>query len=215
MRTAITVLSLIVISVGGKQIEQTKSSVKLSLYYESLCPYCIDYIVNQVKPAWDIFGKRFQVQFKPYGNARYEESGDGWKFRCQHGERECYGNIIQACLINMVGEEEQEVIVPMISCIMSKSPDRLMDAEVCVKESNLSNDVIEQYINRLETCVSGKEGQSLLHDIAVETDQLVPKHKFVPWPLFNGKYDYDNFEASAEDMKSFICANYLMDHPAC
>ena len=32
----------------------------------------------------------------PYGNAKEEQKSDGsWKFTCQHGKKECTGNIIE------------------------------------------------------------------------------------------------------------------------
>ena len=65
-----------------------------------------------------------QIQFRPFGKAnvskslewicgyyepfgfslQFTESEGGWRFECQHGEDECYGNKVQACLLHQVSE---------------------------------------------------------------------------------------------------------------
>ena len=78
--------------------------VALELYYESLCPYCQDFIKTQLTPTWDTLRDTGIFTFKmfPYGNAyTTDDDGDGiWEFDCQHGNEECRGNIWEICLID-------------------------------------------------------------------------------------------------------------------
>ena len=46
-----------------------------------------------------------------------------YQFECQHGERECAGNIVQACTIFYA--PDQDTLVNLITCMMSSSaPDQ-------------------------------------------------------------------------------------------
>ena len=48
----------------------SESSVKLSVYYESLCPDSINFISSQFFPAWKRFGSQtLNVDLHPFGNA--------------------------------------------------------------------------------------------------------------------------------------------------
>ena len=48
-------------------------------------------------------------------------------------------------------------------------------------ESEVSADTIEDIV----TCWEGDEGMELHHENGIKTDNLVPKHSYVPWVTFN------------------------------
>ena len=51
------------------------------------------------------------------------EVDGSYQFECQHGERECYGNIVQACTVHYTSD--QDTLVNLITCMMSSSaPDQ-------------------------------------------------------------------------------------------
>merc|ERR1711892_1329757 len=73
---------------------------RLDVYYESLCPYSRQFIREEVFPAYLAVSDYFDVFFIAYGNA--DTTGDiesGFSIECQHGERECVGNVVQACTV--------------------------------------------------------------------------------------------------------------------
>ena len=45
------------------------NSVIVSLYYESLCPYCKGWIADHLVPTYDRLEKHMTVELIPYGNA--------------------------------------------------------------------------------------------------------------------------------------------------
>merc|ERR550519_233171 len=69
-------------------------------------------------------GDDFDVKFVAYGNA--ETSGSlesGFSITCQHGERECMGNIVQACTVKYVADMWSQVY--LLNCMAaSSSPDK-------------------------------------------------------------------------------------------
>ena len=47
-----------------------------------------------------------QYAMYPYGNAKETQNKDGsWTFQCQHGEKECTGNIIEVKTVKIHGNQ--------------------------------------------------------------------------------------------------------------
>ncbi|KAF3771546.1 GILT-like protein [Nymphaea thermarum] len=73
--------------------------VPVDLYYETLCPYCSNFIVNQLHQLFsngliDVV----DLHLVPYGNARILANGT---IECQHGPYECFLNAVEACAIDI------------------------------------------------------------------------------------------------------------------
>ncbi|XP_042589336.1 gamma-interferon-inducible lysosomal thiol reductase-like isoform X2 [Cyprinus carpio] len=69
--------------------------VEITLYYESLCPGCRALLTEQLFPTWILLKDIMNVNLVPFGNAK--ELPEDNIFSCQHGEPECYINIVE-CL---------------------------------------------------------------------------------------------------------------------
>ncbi|KAM5560523.1 gamma-interferon-responsive lysosomal thiol protein-like [Rosa sericea] len=74
-------------------------NVSVTLYYETLCPYCADFIVNHLA---NIFQNGLisivNLRMVPWGNAWLNSDGS---FAYQHGTDECLINTIEACTITI------------------------------------------------------------------------------------------------------------------
>ena len=70
--------------------------VNLSIYYETLCPDCREFIASQVWNAYQSILDIVNITFVPYGNAKelYRPETKLYQYYCQHGAEECYGNLI-------------------------------------------------------------------------------------------------------------------------
>ena len=44
--------------------------VQVQVYYETLCPYSIDFINQQLYPTYQNLGQYLDIEFIPYGNAQ-------------------------------------------------------------------------------------------------------------------------------------------------
>ncbi|XP_055799647.1 gamma-interferon-inducible lysosomal thiol reductase-like, partial [Salvelinus fontinalis] len=96
--------------------------VEVTLYYESLCPGCRAFLTQQLFPIWAMLHDIMDVKLVPYGNAQELPSGNS-PFTCQHGEPECHGNMIEACILHSVGRYSA---FPVIYCMESAA--NILDA---------------------------------------------------------------------------------------
>ena len=86
----ILIISLFIVCVIAKKL-------KLSVYFESLCPDSRLFITRQLTPTYAVLNKIFDIDLVPYGNSNwsYSETSKEVFFQCQHGQLECQGNKIQ------------------------------------------------------------------------------------------------------------------------
>lgn len=176
---------------------QTKSTLpKIDVLIESLCPDSVKFIKNSFKTYFSNkdYGKLANVQFYPFGNGKEWKEGDKWKFECQHGENECYGNLIQTCALRKLQKEKAfNLMVCHYENIMNNDQDFDKTTKQC-----LSN---EEDRNIVYTCVKGDEGNVFQHEVA----QRSKDHKFIPWVFVNGEYDRTKEREMQDNMVKFLC----------
>ncbi|XP_028259850.1 gamma-interferon-inducible lysosomal thiol reductase-like [Parambassis ranga] len=185
---------------------QTVPPVSVTLYYESLCPACRGFITQQLFPTWTMLQDIMAVTLVPFGNAKEVPAADA-PFTCQHGEPECTGNMVEACVIHLTG---QSLAFHIIYC-MESSADVLSAAQPCLQLYAPSVSW-----SSVESCVKGSLGYELMHANAVMTRALNPAHTHVPWVTFNGEYTEDNEDRAMSSLFSLICKLYKgVKPPAC
>nr|ALB00669.1 GILT-2 [Anguilla japonica] len=183
---------------------RAESSVEVGLYYESLCPGCRQFLTQQLFPTWVMLGDIMNVQLVPYGNAQESFDGKKYKFTCQHGEEECLGNMIEACVLNMTGS----AAFPIIFC-MESAADVLKAAQPCVEIYASSASW-----GSIMDCVKGDVGNKLMHDNAVRTKALNPPHKYVPWVTVNGGHTDEIEQKATSALFNLVCSLYKGPKPA-
>merc|ERR1711971_606992 len=95
--------------------------LQMDLYYESLCPDSTRFISNQIPEMWAALKQEVSINFVPYGFATTTEDENGeLQFECQHGERECAGNIVQASTLCLTKDSPADQVY-LITCMMSAS----------------------------------------------------------------------------------------------
>jgi len=173
--------------------------VQFSLYLEALCPDCKYFISQQLWPTYQKISSIVDLDIIPYGNAEEEQDGDLWKFTCQHGPQECFGNILETCAMYVL--KNISVSFPFIACIeMSDSPVN-DSAKQCASKHGVD-------LAAVLDCAGGPLGNKLEHEMALKTDKLDPPHTSVPWVTLNGEHT-DDIEQRAEDnLLQLLCDTY-------
>ena len=176
--------------------------VNVTLYYESLCPFCREFISDQLYPTWKSFMSSgiMTVDIVPYGNAQEVEVSSGYyNYTCQHGPMECTGNFIENCILKEKKYVSNDYL-PVIYC-MEKADDPVAAAEKCVTDAKMD-------WKKIDTCAKGKEGNSLMHRSALITGALNPPHKYVPWIVINGVHTEAMQQEAQSDLAKVVCSTY-------
>ncbi|KAI4368915.1 hypothetical protein MLD38_017418 [Melastoma candidum] len=168
--------------------------VSLGFYYESLCPYSANFIVNYLG---DVFhGDLLSIvdlNIVPWGNAKIRANDT---FDCQHGPSECLLNTVEACAIDIWPDLNDHF--PLIYCIEELVHERnYTQWESCFDKLGLDATAVSD-------CYTGGRGKELELGYAAETNALQPPHQYVPWVVVNGEPLYDDYE----NFVSYVCKAY-------
>ncbi|XP_054276006.1 gamma-interferon-inducible lysosomal thiol reductase-like [Macrosteles quadrilineatus] len=198
-------LLLLILSVGISRIDADESgdTVTVTLFYESYCPDCKDFIVNKLYSAWTSFkGHGVLFDLVAFGNARQKYVDGHWEFHCQHGPEECEANKLHACAVYQTcgdkGTKDCDVdklspAMDFIYCVLRK-PDQLRATKQCAQDTGLDGDAIL-------SCANGQQGDSLLNLYGNQTLAFQPRIRYVPTVAINGKHD----KLAEDDLVGEIC----------
>ncbi|XP_071851125.1 gamma-interferon-inducible lysosomal thiol reductase-like isoform X2 [Apostichopus japonicus] len=178
--------------------------VNVTVYIESLCPDCRNFIKKMLYPTWKTLENTgiMNLQLVPYGNAEETAVGDKWNFTCQHGAMECWGNLLETCTLHF---EKFPTAFDIIHC-----------AEVATFPIDAYSKCVTKFgadFDQINECAKGDLGNQLEHEMALQTAALVPPHKYVPWVTVNGDHTEDMEKKAEADLLSLVCSTYQGTQP--
>ncbi|GKV09507.1 hypothetical protein SLEP1_g20993 [Rubroshorea leprosula] len=167
-------------SSSASVISLTSDSDKVSvaLYYESLCPYSADFIINYLTKLFDDdLISIVDLPLVPWENTKLRGNNT---IDCQHGPYECLLNTVEACAIDIWPQLRQ-----------------YPEWESCFEKLVLDSKLIAD-------CYTSGHGKELELEYAAETNSLHPPHKYVPWVVVDGQPLYEDYE----NFISYVCKAY-------
>ncbi|MCL4143308.1 UNVERIFIED_CONTAM: hypothetical protein GTU68_005540 [Idotea baltica] len=187
-------------------LAQGQNPVKVTTFYESLCPDSIRFFTRQLEPTYNDLSDIMTVELHAYGKASdvQRPSGEGYIFTCQHGQEECYGNKVLGCGQQYI--TDHETYLDFAFCVMA-ADNPPSSGEACAAEVGVTYDPIVQ-------CANSTEGENFLHDVGVIQSQLDPELYYVPWIIINDVFTEENLDAAQDDLKSLVCSTYEGDLPS-
>ena len=174
---------------------QTPQTV-LDIHYESLCPFSQEFINGTLREFLSNpnLRKLAKINFHPYGKTTDQSNGTEFKFTCQHGPNECFGNKVQLCGLKKLDQENGINFVICMETNIPKVNDNISAAlKSCVIPENLYADILK--------CANGVEGNTLYH----QETSIVPKLDHVPAIVVNGQFDEYAEEDIRNSVKNYIC----------
>ncbi|KAK3873595.1 hypothetical protein Pcinc_021400 [Petrolisthes cinctipes] len=179
--------------------------VKVSVYYETLCPDSSRFFVNQLYPVWLDLKDIMTNDINCYGKANDTSVGDGYTFICQHGPDECEGNMMITCAKSYIPDEDK--FMAFSNCIMDRFVGTAAGQE-CAQEAGVTN------FSEIEICYTSVEGQQLLHQVGLLQEPLDPQIYYVPWILINDVFTSEQLDAAEIDLRKVVCDAYQGTPPA-
>ena len=174
---------------------------KIQVYIESLCPDCMDFLSKSFKDFIEKVSKPnlADIELIPYGNAEesYNETTNRWDFECQHGEKECYGNLIETCLIQNFGRVNS---YKQILCL---------EENIDKYESNFDATLIyclndnQEQLEEIRQCVNSDLGNYYQHQMAQKTEE----HDYVPWVMVDGEHDVAAEKIITKSLIDYVCGD--------
>ncbi|KAJ6302720.1 hypothetical protein OIU77_016748 [Salix suchowensis] len=133
-------------------LPSNSDKVSLALYYESLCPYSANFIVNYLDKLFedDELLSIVDLYLSPWGNAKIRGNDT---FVCQHGPYECLLNTVEACAIHAWPKLEDHF--PFVYCVERLVYERKYpEWESCFEELGLDPKTISE-------CYTGGYGDEM------------------------------------------------------
>ena len=182
-------------------IQSQKTIPKITIYMESLCPYCIQFITTSIKEFYTKVTKPnlAYIEIIPYGNAKevYDSSTNKYSFTCQHGDNECYGNLISTCSLNVLGRINGQLnIICLLENIYNFNRNFDITLEYCLSSQP---DILQE----IKDCVKSDIGNIYQHQMAQKTGD----HLGVPWILVDGVYDDDTTDQIWTSLIDYLCGD--------
>ncbi|XP_069692899.1 GILT-like protein 1 [Periplaneta americana] len=200
------ILVAVLVIFSGAHFHVDARSVKLSVYYECLCPDSVNFIKFQMYPTWLLLGKDIlNLDFIPYGKATQTRTNSTWTFDCQHGQSECQGNKEQACALDYL-RENATAQVQYVTCVMSARYPPWAGPQCAY--------VIGINYNPIEYCADGERGNELLAAMGNRTHRFRPEITFVPTIVLNDVYTQANQDAAMTNLLHMICQHMHDPKPA-
>lgn len=173
------------------------SRVSVDIFYETLCPYCRQFISNQLLGVVQTeLAQHIALKLYPYGNAHTAADGS---LVCQHGTEECELNTLEACALF---EYPHEKTVHFIACLEESNSNLRSCSETILGP--------EAY-NKLNLCKKGPKGERYMK--VVETQSRAQNYDYVPWVLIDGIHEPNAqrnlFQSICEHLKNQpdVCSN--------
>uniref|UniRef100_A0A8D8G6E9 Gamma-interferon-inducible lysosomal thiol reductase n=1 Tax=Culex pipiens TaxID=7175 RepID=A0A8D8G6E9_CULPI len=186
----VVVLALAVVATNVAVLSADTTRVKVTLFYEHLCPDSIRWVSNQLAPNYDALRNVMDIEFIPFGKSRSINGGES--FECQHGPLECEGNMAQSCILNLLPDQDRQV--SYVSCQMDFNADPR--GWECAFRSGVN-------LVNAQQCAEGPQGVQLQLEAERRTRQI--PLTFVPTIVFNDQFDQSLTDRAFTDFFGVMC----------
>ena len=154
----------------------------ITIYTESLCPDCKNFFINSFASALNTTFNFNNVMIIPFGNAEVNKEKNGFEFICQHGFKECYGNMIHSCTIDIIKERKKalDYIVCYEREVFKNENNFNKTVNICVNDKKEAESIIQ--------CASSERGLKLMRKMNKMTPSYID---YVPYIVVNGVHNKD------------------------
>ncbi|XP_034113579.2 GILT-like protein 2 [Drosophila albomicans] len=167
----------------------------ITLYYESLCPYCRAFVTEQLNPSM-VRQDRLaftELTLVPYGNARKDNTTG--KVTCQHGVLECELNAWHGCILEHHNITDA---LKLIACMMRSGKNQI---DKCATRYSID-------VTAVKACIKSRSVDDILEKYRKETQKIVHLYSGVPAIAVDNVYNQADQNDLTDNFDDFFCAKY-------
>jgi len=184
-----------------------RDPVNIMIFYETLSKPSRDFMVHQFFPTFAKLGTYINPELVPYGNANLTQLG---RFTCEHGEDECQGNLVHACVANTKPGGTGRSMA-YIGCMMN-------DMEILNPRANEIGEKCARFVHLdwepIYNCTRNGAGMAVLRTYKGFTDSIRHLARPLKLPLvYIGTSEVS--EESKNNFFQFMCSNLSNEPEAC
>jgi interferon, gamma-inducible protein 30 len=174
--------------------------VRVDIHIESRCKFSSKFILSQLDSATlENIQDFVDLHFYVFGKSgSYHDRNGDLSFVCQHGDLECYLNMYQTCVLDLIGTDTERA-VQFVVCAMNFT--------------NIYSDCVELIeLNQSDVneCIIGPKGTLLQLEVERIANPIIGESKKVPTIVYNGFFDQNLSSLSQVDfiggINSFLSA---------
>lgn len=172
------VIFILLIPFGLLFVSSSEEKLRVDIHIESRCKHSAAFILNQLNSTYESIKNFVDLHIYVFGKSGSFISRSGeMLFACQHGDLECYLNIYQTCVLNLLGSNT-DLAVQFVVCAMNFT--------------NLYTDCVNMIeLNPLDvfSCVNSSEGFELQLQVENISTPIISQSKRVPTIVYNQVFD--------------------------
>ncbi|CAD8139644.1 unnamed protein product [Paramecium pentaurelia] len=157
-------------------------ATQIDIFIESQCPDTVR-LFKRMKALLDYeqINQYVEFNFIPFGKGNEKlVVNQGYEFNCQHGNKECYGNLIDSCVLEQLDQIEQ---LRYLTCIHQERQNNEEQINLSLKRCVQNQECVYE---RTLKCALSKFGNYLQHKAAKYT--LAQNLVEIPWININGQH---------------------------
>ncbi|CAH0545646.1 unnamed protein product [Brassicogethes aeneus] len=179
---------------------QKAKEVKVTVFYKSLCPGSIKYLVEQAIPGFKKLSQNIKLDLVPFGRTVVFRISGTRKFYCVHGRDECKGNRYHGCVLDLNPIDKATSYIACDLAADNPSDDKTL--QKCANETDIS-------WTNLKKCVEGEKGD----EIMAKYNERAYNVTNPPTTFFNDVYNKDLSEEPRASFVTTVCS-FLDNEPA-
>jgi len=199
-------------------VKNATGKVTIDVYYETKCPGCVMFINTTLEPLWRTAGIKDLLDIKlfTYGNAMtipVANISQGYKFWhpdttgagyenvhiCQHGNDECFGNLVQVCAKDLGDQDKYMELVFCMTATTMQGYSMEKSSFDCMHKANINPDAVKG-------CVRGPKGNQLMTETGKATMALKGRLG-TPWVMINSVHAADDLLMNSTLLLQSVCGH--------
>ncbi|XP_013196285.2 GILT-like protein 1 [Amyelois transitella] len=173
---AFAIILLLPLAIADVQVINGK--IKITTLTGSFCPHTVDFVSQQLAPAYEEFGEFLDIEFIPWGRATLNADGT---VTCNSGTNDCWANRLHRCVIDLL-QDDQAAQMRFMNCEFTERTAFLHGSYACVQDIGLN-------IVTVDYCVNNPRRDNLDADAAASSAEILATLNAVPAIIFNDNID--------------------------